>query len=82
MKIPESGDKWLCIKTIELIDENENLTGDIVYIKGRIYRSENYGCITNEQGDRNHHWIDTDTSGYFIRIPRNKKFRNAYYQKS
>ena len=53
MKI-EKGNKFLCIKDVEMDD------GRIEYITGKIYTSENNGCITDESGDKNHNWIDVE----------------------
>jgi hypothetical protein len=31
---------------------------DVKYRKGKIYKSEIEGCITNEDGEKNHEWIE------------------------
>ena len=31
---------------------------DVMYKKGEIYRSEVEGCITNEEGNKYHEWIE------------------------
>jgi hypothetical protein len=31
---------------------------DVKYRKGKIYKSEVEGCITNEDGEKNHEWIE------------------------
>jgi hypothetical protein len=49
---------------------------DVKYRKGKIYKSEVEGCITNEDGEKNHEWIeypeDTEWRGVF-RINGNKR---------
>ena len=31
---------------------------DVKYRKGKIYKSEIEGCITNEDGEKDHEWIE------------------------
>lgn len=46
------GDVFSCKKTVYL-----NYDKDLVcYKKGKIYKSHNFGCITDEFGNRNHSW--------------------------
>lgn len=55
----KKGDKFKCIKT--LIYGNS----DLWYQKGKIYWSDMDGCITDEEGDIDHEWID-EIEKYFI----------------
>lgn len=50
----KKGDKFLCIKDVEMDD------GRIEYFLNEVYTSERDGCITNESGDINHRWEDDD----------------------
>lgn len=47
------GRRFLCLRDV-------TLGTDIYYFKGRIYKSEEEGCITNEYGEKNHCWIEDD----------------------
>lgn len=44
------GHRFLCLRDIGLEGE------DLYYRKGKIYKSEKEGCITNEQGCKKHFW--------------------------
>jgi hypothetical protein len=43
------GQEYECIKTIKM-----RPSGDIAFVKGKIYKSEINGCLTNEQDDALH----------------------------
>ena len=49
---------------------------DVIYEKGKVYKSEVEGCITNEEGNTCHEWIeypeDTEWKNVF-RIIGNKR---------
>lgn len=61
----KKGDSFVCIEDVIMDDEHYSL----VYKKGSVYTSEIDGCITDEDGDINHHWNDVDyTSLYFVKI--------------
>ena len=63
---PEKGKWYKCIRTVEMKDD-----GEIVYIEGKTYPSEINGCITDEDGDKNHYWdVDCDTEVYFAPIDK------------
>lgn len=70
MEIKE-GDKFLCVKEVEMD------TGFIAYRKGKIYKSENDGCITNERNNKHHWWNNLDTESelklYFEKIEETQK---------
>lgn len=51
MKI-KKGQKFRCIQTVVMED------GEVAYIKGKIYKSEVGGCITNMQSEIYHVWTD------------------------
>lgn len=44
------GKQYLCKQDVIMDD------GELAYIKGRVYMSENDGCITDEEGDSEHEW--------------------------
>lgn len=50
----KKGDAFVCINTV-IMDENPN---DIAYDKGRIYHSEEDGCITDNNHIVKHEWGD------------------------
>jgi hypothetical protein len=58
------GDEFVCIKKVVmmLLDKTTE------YRKGFIYISEKDNCITNESGDKNHHWNFKANSKYFVKI--------------
>lgn len=61
------GDLFRCIKTIRW---NKKL----LYSKGKIYRSDEDGCITDEEGATLHIWVDYErTMEYFIPYISNKR---------
>ncbi|MBR4983150.1 MAG: hypothetical protein IKY94_11395 [Lachnospiraceae bacterium] len=58
------GDTFLCTKTVEMEDDGEK-----VYIKGKIYVSQQDSCITNERGETNHYWDNISCfDEHFVRI--------------
>ena len=38
---------------------------DVIYKKGKIYKSEVEGCITNEEGNPCHEWIEGPDDEYW-----------------
>ena len=46
------GDKFLCKKTVV-----DYFGDEVMYIKGKVYISEQDDCITDEQGEKNHFWL-------------------------
>ena len=69
----KKGDKFKCIKDV-IMDEDPS---DIAYIKGKIYTSEEDGCITDERKSKTHHWYEhryTEEGyaleDYFVRVPK------------
>ena len=47
--------------------------GDITYRIGKIYISEEEYSITNDNGNKNHRWIDySNLRHYFKFLPKNK----------
>lgn len=53
MRVKE-GKQYLCTKSVYMDD------GELDYIKGKVYLSENEDCITDEQGDDFHVWEHTE----------------------
>lgn len=62
MKI-HKGDTFLCIKTVEMEDDGEE-----VYIEGKMYKSQQDSCITDENGDIYHYWDVDCFNEHFVRL--------------
>ena len=62
--IIKKGDKFKCIKSV-CINNNPN---EVAYDKGKIYISEEDGCITDNDKNINHKWHDDWILEFFIRI--------------
>lgn len=62
MKKPIKGKEYLCIKTV-VMD-----SGYTAYIKGKVYISEQKGCITNEKNNANHIWTKKGMNECFTEI--------------
>jgi len=62
----KKGSRWLCIKDVV------SVSGRIYYYKGKIYKSDFEGCITDEELDILHSW-NKKTPQYFIRFGKNKR---------
>ena len=60
----KKGDKFKCIKSV-CINDNPN---EVAYDKGKIYISEEDGCITDNDKNINHKWHDDWILEFFIRI--------------
>jgi hypothetical protein len=66
--IIQKGKYYKCIKTVMMN------TGEITYYKGTIYKSEEYNCITNDQGYKYHYWYnDNNASTYFSELKNHKR---------
>jgi hypothetical protein len=65
--IPELGKRYKCIRTICM----ENHPSDIRFIEGKIYKSEEKGCLTDETGLKGHIW--TKLEGTFVRASNKRK---------
>ena len=59
MKEPIKGKEYLCIKTVVM---DSKFTA---YIKGKVYISEQNGCITNEKNNANHFWTKKGMNEFF-----------------
>lgn len=59
----KKGNEFVCIKKVVMSDCNTT-----EYRKGFIYISEKDNCITNESGDKNHHWNFKGNIKYFVKI--------------
>lgn len=62
MKKPIKGKEYLCIKTV-VMD-----SGYTAYIKGKVYISEQNGCITDEKNNTNHFWTKKGMNKFFTEI--------------
>ena len=72
------GDKFLCIKDVYMINENDVEDDEPAYIQGEVYVSEYDGNITDEQGDKIHGWpLDGEINEYFVPYIE-KKEEKAY----
>ena len=69
------GTLWRCLGDIETTWDNE---AKITYIRGKIYKSEWNNCITDEQGNINHHWRRVPENEFFMFFRRynHKRRRN------
>ncbi len=59
--LPQKGDVFLCVRDVIMND------GEIDYLKGHFYKSEEEGSITDEEGYTLHHWTNNWTI-YFKRL--------------
>ena len=67
----KKGNTYKCIK-----DVNMSSDGRIEYVAGKIYTSEQDGCLTDESGIKEHYWLEDDLfEKYFI--PYNKNTNNV-----
>ena len=65
------GSKWLCLEDVKM---NAGFSWR-TYKKGKIYISENNFCITDENFNKEHRWIDEEKiRRYFKLVPKNKRF--------
>ena len=66
----KKGDTYKCIKTVNMSSD-----GRIEYVAGKIYTSEQDGCLTDESGIKEHYWLEDDLfEKYFI--PYNENTNN------
>jgi len=77
---PRLGSRWLCIKDVDI-------SHNVIYRKGKIYRSETDGRITDGIGEE-YYWTGINSDkiifnlfNYFELIPRNKRYNGKYYYK-
>ena len=67
----KKGDTYKCIK-----DVNMSSDGRVEYVAGKIYTSEQDGCLTDESGIKGHYWLKDDLfEKYFI--PYNENTNNV-----
>lgn len=64
MKIKE-GDKLLCIKDVVM-----EKSGKTMYYAGKVYKSEEDNCITNEEGMISHAWYVEDNADEYFQLMR------------
>ena len=57
------GEQFFCIKTVKMKYDKE-----IVYVKGKIYKSEKRNCITNENKKIEHYWNCEEFKEHFIKV--------------
>lgn len=55
----EKGKQYECIKDVVMY------SGNVDYIKGRVYICENEGCLTDETGDEFHSWDESEAKEHF-----------------
>ena len=74
----KKGDKFRCIKTLMYAHS------DLWYQEGKVYTSDQEGCITDEDGDIDHEWTgrrgEEEIMKYFIPYISNK--RGGYGRKN
>jgi len=71
-KDPQVGDFFICIKTVHQGRDPNN--PHIYYDKGKLYKTQNPKCITDNGGNDGHRWTKslTLTYEYFLRITNYK----------
>ena len=72
----KAGDRWLCYKDVCM---NGN-PKDIAYRKGTTYISEIDGCLTDEDGNKDHHWSNLFYFDSFFckSVPPEVKVKESY----
>lgn len=69
--IIKKGDTYKCIKTVKMSGD-----GRVMYVAGKIYTSEQDGCLTDENGIIEHYWLEEDSFEKHF-IPYNKNTNNV-----
>jgi len=67
----KKGDTYKCIKTVKMGSDER-----IEYVAGKIYTSEQDGCLTDESGIIEHYWLEEDSLEKHF-IPYNKNTNNV-----
>ena len=67
----KKGDTYKCIKDVKMSSD-----GRIEYVVGKIYTSEQDGCLTDESGIIEHYWLEEDSFEKHF-IPYNKNTNNV-----
>ena len=67
----KKGDTYKCIKDVKMSSD-----GRIGYVAGKIYTSEQDGCLTDESGIIEHYWLEEDSFEKHF-IPYNKNTNNV-----
>lgn len=70
------GDLFLALET-RCYDGSE----DVIFMKGKIYRSEHCGCITDEEGNGCHKFTYKYWKQYLIKIGNDDNYNNSIAQK-
>lgn len=61
------GATYECVKDVVMIDPE----GELAYKKGEKYRSDQSGCITDEQGSVNHYWDSVEDFNEYFKMVKN-----------
>ena len=75
----KKGDTYKCIKDVKMSSD-----GRIEYVAGKIYTSEQNGCLTDESGIIEHYWLEEDSfEKHFILYNKNTNNVNhpSHYNK-
>ena len=75
----KKGDTYKCIKDVKMSSD-----GRIEYVAGKIYTSEQDGCLTDESGIIEHYWLEEDSfEKHFIHYNKNTNNVNhpSHYNK-
>ena len=67
----KKGDTYKCIKDVKMSSD-----GRTEYVAGKIYTSEQDGCLTDESGIIEHYWLEEDSFEKHF-IPYNKNTNNV-----
>lgn len=73
----KQGSRYVCIKDVVMVRPD----GQISYIKGNVYESEKYRCITDELGNKSHLWWDDGEANYFIPYSKLDRVYTKYTEK-
>ena len=61
------GATYECVKDVVMLAPE----GETFYHKGKKYRSDQSGCITNEKGDVNHYWDSVEELNEYFKMVKN-----------
>ena len=70
-----------CYKCIRTVYMNKD-PNDIRYIEGKIYKSEEEGCITDETGEKNHLWFDGIKTTFVLVHNKRRRHENIRSNKT
>lgn len=63
----KKGEQFVCIKDVRINDTKDIESFKVAYKEGQLYRSEENGCITDNQKCTDHHWTSL-ANEHFVKI--------------